>query len=301
MPVRPNFINIGPGRCGTSWLHEVLAAHPQIGMGKVKETEFFNTNFGRGVDWYESHFADLASHIAIGEVSNNYYLDAEVATRIWDYRPDMKIIVNIRDPLSLLSSFYEFGERRGLTLPPLRDALDEPIGRFMGSGYDYRQRRNCLTTTDQVTLLDSVRLNTLMQPFLRAFPSDQIYFFVYDRFRQDPQLVRQEIYMFLGVDPRFEPDVGSSVVNQSIKPKHRVLANLGSRLAFLLRRIGAYGALSALHRSRLVKRLFFRPAHREGRRSEDIEKRLAADMVEDLKRERRRIDAMVPDFSQYMG
>ena len=78
--VRPTFINIGPGRCATSWLLEALKAHPEIEMAKVKETEYFNTNFDRDVDWYESHFSVGSNNAqAIGEISNNYYLDASVA------------------------------------------------------------------------------------------------------------------------------------------------------------------------------------------------------------------------------
>ena len=53
--VRPTFINIGPGRCATSWLLEALKAHPEIEMSKVKETEYFNTHFQRDTDWYHSH------------------------------------------------------------------------------------------------------------------------------------------------------------------------------------------------------------------------------------------------------
>ena len=52
--VRPNFINIGPGRCASSWLLEVLESHPQISMARIKETEYFNTNFDKGAAWYLS-------------------------------------------------------------------------------------------------------------------------------------------------------------------------------------------------------------------------------------------------------
>ena len=128
---QPTFIDIGPGRCATSWLWEALRSHPEIEMSPIKETEFFNTHFERGVEWYESHFKPGT---VSGEVSTNYYLDSQVATRIRDYRSDMKIVINLRDPFSLLESFYGFGQRRGLELPRLHDALNWPNGANHGVG-----------------------------------------------------------------------------------------------------------------------------------------------------------------------
>ena len=94
---QPSFIDIGPGRCATSWLWETLRSHPEIAMSPIKETEFFNTHFDRGWAWYESHFK---SGTVAGEVSTNYYLDSLVASRIRDYGPKIKIVVNLRDPFS---------------------------------------------------------------------------------------------------------------------------------------------------------------------------------------------------------
>jgi hypothetical protein len=301
MLVKPNFINIGPGRCGTSWLYEALEAHPQIGMGKVKETEFFNTHYAKGVDWYESHFSHLASRKAIGEVSNNYYLDAQVAQRIRDYNPEIKIIINIRDPFNLLGSVYQFGQRRGLQLPPIEAALAEPVGKFMGSGYDYRLKRNTLTRTDRISLLESVMLSDLIKPFVAVFPENQIYCFIYEKFRQNPEIVLEEIYRFLGVDPDYQPKVATEVVNQSISPRSRFLARYGSRFAFVLRRVGAYRLLSGLHKSRLIKRLFFGPSDRGHRRAEKVTDRLDGETIARLAEEKVRLIELIPELDRYWG
>ena len=133
--VRPNFINIGPGRCASSWLLEVLESHPDISMARIKETEFFNTNFDKGTDWYESLFPKSDCQ-AIGEISNCYYTEPAVAERVRQYDPGMRVMINVRDPFSLLKSFHGFGVRRGLELGDLNEALNFPIGRIMGSGYD---------------------------------------------------------------------------------------------------------------------------------------------------------------------
>jgi len=252
----PTFINIGPGRCATSWLHEILLAHPDVTMASVKETEYFNSNYHMGNKWYEDHFADEGKSVA-GEISNCYYADPDVAKRIYQYKPDMKIMINVRDPYSLMQSFHGFGLRRGLPLGPLQDSLQEHIGKLMGSGYTYRKRRNFLTKGDTISLQESVILSERLKPFFETFPREQIYLFVYERLRTEQEKVLSEIYDFIGADSTFRPTSADEVVNASITPKSKSVARLATQVSYLLRRMGMYGLLSRLHKSRLVKHLFY--------------------------------------------
>jgi len=247
----PTFINIGPGRCATTWLFEVFRAHPEISMSSVKETEYFNTLHHKGDDWYEGHFED-GDHAAIGEISNNYYLDPEVATRIHAYHPGMKLIINVRDPFALMQSFHGFGVRRGQELNGLGQSLGEPIGRLMGSGYDFRARKNQLTTGDQFTLLESVMLADRIKPFLETFDESQVYVFVYERLKTEKPKVLAEIYEFLGVDSGFVPPVSENVINASIEPKSKWIARLIPNVTYRMRQLGC------LHRSELIKQILFR-------------------------------------------
>jgi len=248
----------------------MLSAHPKVGMARVKETEFFNTNYEKGSGWYEAHFPE-EERSAVGEISNNYYLDPEVAKRLRTYRTGMKLIVGVRNPYGLLESFHAFGQRRGLDLPPLGQALDYPIGPIMGSGYDERLRLGVLTTSDSVTLLESVMLGARLEPFFRAFPSSQIYVFVYERLAQDPLALLSEVYDFIGVDPGFVPDRVRDVVNPTVAPRAKVVAQAASRAAFALRSIGAYRMLNALRDSPLVRGLLYRtPSRNAGKSASEV-------------------------------
>lgn len=267
-------------------------------MARVKETEFFNTNFHKGTDWYEAHFSHLSGEKAVGEVSNNYYLDPAVALKIRRYDPSIKLMLNVRDPTELLWSFYRFGRRRGLELPPLEMALEEPIGRIMGSGFDSRSKQQVLTVADQVTLLDSVRLYDWFLPFVETFPRDQIYFFVYERIRSQPEQVLENIFRFLGVDPGFRPPKAMDVVNASIEPRSRTLARASSKLAFLLRRAGAYKTLARLHRFELVKSLFFRPVESRERLPRSEVMQSSRELAAELEFESKRIISLVPEFAE---
>lgn len=251
----PTFINVGPGRCATSWLLDALESHPDISMATVKETEFFNTHFNKPIDWYTRHFDSDAC--TTGEISTNYYLDEEVATRIFQYNPKIKLIFNLRDPYSLLQSFHGFGIRRGVDMGSLQASTAVSIGKVMGSGYDSRLKKNQLTTSDQRTLLDSVCIFDRLEPFAKIFSSDQIHFFVFERLENDFEGALRDLYRFIGVDDQFIPEGASEIVNSSIQPKSKFVARLATKTASCLRSVGAFGLLAKLHRSKLIKKLLF--------------------------------------------
>jgi Sulfotransferase domain len=294
---KPTFINVGPGRCATTWMYEILKAHPDISMAMVKETEFFNTNFQKGQAWYENHFPP-STCTAIGEISNAYYVDHRVAERIRKYNPQMKIIFNLRKPKDLLQSFYGFGLRRGLQFSSPTEALAAPIGRVMGSGYDFRRKKNCLNPGDQVTLLDSVLLSQSLKTFSEIFPPEQIYFFVYERLNHDHEQLLKEIYRFLGVDREFVPDLADKVINAAIVPNSKLVARLATKVSFGLRRIGAYQLLSRLHRSELIKRLFYSKA---AELPTTGEQRLVLDpsTLEMLNQEEKTLQRWLPELKTY--
>ncbi len=253
----PTFINIGPGRCATSWLLEALKAHPEIEMSRVKETEYFNTNMDREHEWYLRQFPTTDTP-AVGEISSNYYLDENVPQRIADFDSSIQLLINLRNPYTLLESFYGFGIRRGLELPPLEEALDVPVGRLMGSGFEGRQRQNALTVSDSRTLLESVCLFDRLQPFFDAFSQDQIHYLVFERLQIDHRGVLSDLYDFLGVDSKFMPGNADKIVNPAIQPKSKMVARFATGTASVLRRVGAYCLLAKLHRSELLKQVLFR-------------------------------------------
>ena len=55
----PTFLGIGVPRGGTTWLHTLLATHPDVYIPtRRKEIRFFDRHFDRGLGWYEGFFCD---------------------------------------------------------------------------------------------------------------------------------------------------------------------------------------------------------------------------------------------------
>ena len=74
----PDFLIIGAMKCGTTSLYRHLGKHPEIGLSRDKETDFFlsERNFAQGFEWYAAQFStDLVTWLPANPVpgSNAIY------------------------------------------------------------------------------------------------------------------------------------------------------------------------------------------------------------------------------------
>lgn len=114
-----DFIGIGIGKAGTTWVSEMLDAHPGICMSEPKEVNYFNEqvsyytniknpNYDKGFSWYKKHFLHWRTGQVIGEFTPKYFPDLKAPLRIKNSFPDVKLIVCLRDPVDRAFSQYNF-------------------------------------------------------------------------------------------------------------------------------------------------------------------------------------------------
>jgi hypothetical protein len=112
----PDFLVIGAQRAGTTQLHRVLEAHPEVYVPyRRKEVHYFDWYFDRGVKWYEKFFpsaTDAARYRAIGEVTPDYLFEEAVPQRIHQTLSDCRFVVSLRHPVDRAYSWYRFLVRR---------------------------------------------------------------------------------------------------------------------------------------------------------------------------------------------
>jgi hypothetical protein len=197
--MQPDFIGIGFRRSGTTWLHHVLAEHPEIAKPE-RGLHFFNRHFDRGTRWYEDALGESATGgRCVGEFSTTYAYpecDVSVAARIADAYPDVKLVCSIRHPIERCVSDY-FRSRN-------RSELDGPFERAL------REHPELVTRG-----LYGERLT----PFLDRFPASRLHVIKYDRIVAEPERVVHELYAFLGVDPTFRPSVLHTRVGSAPRPR----------------------------------------------------------------------------------
>lgn len=130
-PAHPEFLVIGAQKCGTSWLHRHLAAHPDLWLPPGKELEFFSYTRhldNPGLDAYRRHFEPAGSRLA-GEATASYFWTLDdspwcvppagfepdiPATVLRCLGPEITLVVSLRDPveraLSAWAHYLAHGE-----------------------------------------------------------------------------------------------------------------------------------------------------------------------------------------------
>ncbi len=195
-PATSHFIIIGAMKCGTTSLYRYLGAHPDVGLSREKETDFFlaERNFARGVDWYFSQFSAGAQ--VCGEASPNYTKYSEfpgVPERIFKTSPNAKLVYIVRDPVDRFLSQYLHHLTTGEVRIPQHEILKSEAGRnYLACSRYYQQ----------------------MVQYLRFYPQDRIFVASFDELCDAPQALLRRLFAFLGVDSEVTIEDLGRVYNQ---------------------------------------------------------------------------------------
>ncbi|MGI8462078.1 MAG: sulfotransferase, partial [Solirubrobacterales bacterium] len=180
----PNLIVIGGLKCGTTSLHHYLGLHPEIGMSRPKELNFFvsELNWGLGADWYAGHFS--AGDPVRGETSPHYTNEprfAGVAERMRGMLgADARLVYMVRDPIDRLLSHYLHN---------------------VGGGYEDRSMEEALTP-DSAYVRRSLYVMQAA-PYLEHFDAERIAFVTREELRDEREATMKRLFSFLGVDDGF--------------------------------------------------------------------------------------------------
>lgn len=255
----PTFVGIGPGRSGTSWLYEMLDAHPGVSMARgTKETEFFTREYHRGQEWYERFFDP--AYAVRGEISQRYVFDAGVACRIAQLIPDARIVVTLRAPIERMLSVYNYRRR---------------VGTYRSSFAE--------TVREDGSLLKENRYDVLLAPYYAAFPRLQILLCLYDDLQRSPTAYLQNVLAFIGAPPAPLPANADAIVNPGSVARSTLLASASRIAAAALRNAGFYSMLRYAKRSDAVRRLVLRSDVDAARAQPSIPVELRASICEALR------------------
>ncbi|MBK6938210.1 MAG: sulfotransferase [Chitinophagaceae bacterium] len=106
---RPNFFIVGAPKCGTTAMDNYLKQHPDIFMAK-KELHYFGSDLPMKNRIKESEYLEHFKHSndkkIIGESSVWYLYSRMAAKEIHEFAPDAKILIMLRNPVTLLPSLH---------------------------------------------------------------------------------------------------------------------------------------------------------------------------------------------------
>jgi hypothetical protein len=250
----PTFLGIGVPRAGTTWLHSLLSAHPDVYLPtRRKEVRFFDRHFDHGQAWYEEFFCssdEARRYKAIGEISPQYLYCDECPGRIAALLPKAKLIVMLRHPVDRAYSQFGFVIQR-------RD--------FRGSFEDFVATRP--------RALEMGFYSRYLNGYLRHVDRSQILPVVFEEAVSERSDVRRQLAGFLGVSEELFPGA-TERVNPSTVPRFRSLSGFAVKTGRRLRRHHLESLVD------LAGRMGFRRLMTSGRRIPPLDKGLKRDLSE---------------------
>lgn len=207
---KPNFFLVGAPKSGTSSLYHHIRQHPDIFMPDNKEPFHFGDGPRSGAEWvvrdrdeYLALFAPATSEKMVGEGSTCYLYSDSAARELKDFSPEAKIIIMLREPVSLMHAMHwhnvrfiqervkDFG--RALALEGERaQGRSLPKEAHFAPGLLYRR------------IVDFQRH---IQRFHDTFGPERVHVIIFDDFKKDSMSVVQQVFRFLGVDDSFKPEL----------------------------------------------------------------------------------------------
>jgi len=210
----PDFIIIGCQRGGTTSLYNHIASHPDVESASQKELHFFDFNFDKGLDWYKDQFPD---NKITGEASPYYIIHPHAPRRIAQAKPDVKIIILLRNPVDRAYSNYNFEVKIGHEKLSFEDAIKIETERLEGevekmtkdeSYYSYAHHH--------FTYLERGKYADQLKNWFKYFNNDQILILKSESFFDNVQMNLKTVFEFLNLSNKSE--IEKKIYNQGNYP-----------------------------------------------------------------------------------
>ena len=198
---------VGAQRCGTTYLHDALAAHPQVAMARPMRPEpkvFLREEPVAASAYVEEFFGHAGDAEVLGEKSTSYLEVPEVPDRVAATLGSPQILVQLRDPVARAVSNWSFSRDHGVEPRSLALALRADL--VGGQEWD--------RTTSSVSPFAYVARGRYVDDLARWVDRFDVRVQFLEELLADPG-VTADLYRWLGVDDGFRPDPGDAPVNAS--------------------------------------------------------------------------------------
>ena len=215
--IKPDFLIIGAPRAGTSWLWEMLKAHPDIELPKVKEPFFFGASeiYKKGLDWYFDLFKDIDPNKITGEGSTSNFYDYVpyfynkghelkhdnslplIPELICNTLPEVKVIICLRDPVDRAISHYGLWLGKGVLSP-------------------FANLKKIANERKKFRIIEYGYYAKYLETWKKFVPSKRMLIVLFeDDIVSNPDTTIKNVYEFLGVNTSIVPNHLKKKVNKT--------------------------------------------------------------------------------------
>ncbi len=227
--MRVDFFIVGAPKAGTTSLYHYLNEHLEIEMSSQKEPDYFSDSLiqNKGMYYGKNRIDTLEKYNNLfinpevklrGEGSVSYLFYDDVPLKIKTYNPEAKIIIILRDPVDRAFSHYLMDYRLGLVSESFEDIINKK-SKHKNAHLFYQQYIQVSEYAPQI------------KRYLNVFKRENILFIDYEDFKNDVAGVVNNVYLFLGVNDDFQPNLNKKH-NTYTMPKNGIIRYIYSFVSF---------------------------------------------------------------------
>lgn len=224
MSNKPSFFIVGAPKSGTTALCKYLNRHPQIFIPQKKELRYFCYNPPRiSLNEYLKFFVEGDGKIC-GEGTPSYLRTEFTAQAIYDFNPEAKIIIMLREPVELLYSFHAQLLWNG------NSEDEQDFVKAMALEQERRKHRQIPKKCNNPEVLyyrNVVKFTEQITRYREYFGKEQVKIILFDDFIKNVAQIYQETLEFLQVDSNFVTEFNA--INSRKKTRSNFLQNLYKR------------------------------------------------------------------------
>lgn len=190
-----NFVISGTQKGGTTALDAYLREHPEICMANQKEVHYFDSekHFANGnpnYSKYHSFFSPKKTHKILGEATPIYMYWNESPRRIFEYNPEMKHILILRNPIERAYSHWNMERSRNADDLSFGDAI-------------YTEKNRCLDALPYqhrvFSYIDRGHYLNQLRRIWAYFPKERVLILKNEDLKENPKGTLNQVADFLGV------------------------------------------------------------------------------------------------------
>lgn len=221
--VLPAFLVLGAQKAGTTSLFEILGQHPAVIPPRLKEVNFFDKDWSKGLDHYRATFPreaeikalERAGHAPAMTFDNtpSYLYHPRVPKRVRETLPDARFVALLRNPTDRAYSHYLHAVALGREALSFEEALD---AEGQPERTDDRTPPELWAAAQNLAYVARGRYLEQLERWWAHFPPDRFLLVMSEDFFADPVGVVGRIVEFVGLGPFVPGDVRAR--NQSSGP-----------------------------------------------------------------------------------
>lgn len=193
--ILPDFLIIGAVKAATTWMTWQLQQSDGVYLPDP-EPHYFTSQYGRGVDWYSRFFSTAQPGQLLGEKTADYLAQPPAPARVAALLPDVRLVVQLRDPVDRAYSDYCMLFRRGTVSGDIREYLDPGRATF---------RR----------FLDNGLYGAHLTRWFDHFPAEQLRVVLFEDVVARPAAILHEVADHIGLAHGLVPHQMSDPINDS--------------------------------------------------------------------------------------